>query len=395
MNDRRIFFYLTLLAIVLLSAYALFDFQKQATKKSHATASKAFVEKNSNVVTSPAFGNSTTQISLGKIISDNTTSSNRIVVAEKDGVRKTAHIPQTLAGALTDEQILQSLFSSQTNAPAPKKKGRFLNKHLVFYGLTMDDKTNIVAGAKVTGSVMVWDNQSASRQVPVETISGSDGRFQFDMDDGQWIGINASKGTNYISPPSQSFRYGAGSYGPTDSLLISNPSINEPVIFVLTKKKQPEPLIETRTGMAAPNTGEPIRIDLITGRTVPTGGDLIVSITCPEPFKAGVHIPWKLVLQATDGGLITIREGQFGYLLNNILEAPASGYGEIVIEHPNDDPNWDSQYDSILYLKSRNGQIYGKLSFGMHVGWDERGVPFGFHSFVNTNASRNLQGIPK
>ena len=35
---------------------------------------------------------------VGKIISDITTSSNRTVIAEKDGVQKTAHIPPTTDG---------------------------------------------------------------------------------------------------------------------------------------------------------------------------------------------------------------------------------------------------------------------------------------------------------
>jgi hypothetical protein len=180
-------------------------------------------------------------------------------------------------------------------------------------------------------------------------------------------------------------------YGPRDSEIISNPNINVPIVFFLTKKQEPEQLIEIRKGMTAPNTGEPVRIDLTTGEIVPTGGDLIVSITCPEPFKAGVHIPWKLVLQATDGGLVTISDGQLDHTLKYQLEAPESGYGDIVIDHPSNDSNWDTQYDSILYLKSCNGQIYGKLSFDMNILWDKRGVPFGFHSFVNTNSSRNLQ----
>jgi hypothetical protein len=235
------------------------------------------------------------------------------------------------------------------------------------------------------------DGKNPGYAVSVKTMSDGNGRFQFDVDYGQDIGINISKGTNYISPPLQTFRYGTGSYGPRDSVLISSPSIADPVVFVLTKKQESELLIELRKGMPAPNKGEPVRIDLTTGEIVPAGGDLIVSITCLEPYKAGVHIPWKLVLQATDGGFITESPEQMNYKLGNMLEAPESGYDEVVINHPADDPNWDPQFVGMFYLKSRNGQIYGKLTFDTGVRSDERGVPFGFHSFVNTNGSRNLQ----
>ena len=390
MKRKTLFVFFLLLLIVLLSAFVLFEHQKQVARVGQINELRPLAETKSpasqvlSSISSNAFAHT------GKIISNVTTSSNRIVVGEKDGVQKTAYIPLTMASALTDAQILETLF--HTNSPPKKSKVR-LNQHLTFFGVAVDDQTNALAGVTVKGSILVMDSQNPGHQVSVEATSDAEGRFQFDMDYGQTITLNVSKGTNYISPPMQSFRYPPGWYGSADSELISNPDAANPIIFTLTKKKNPEPLIEIRTGMGAPNTGEPVRIDVTTGKVVPTGGDLIVSITCPEPFKAGVHIPWKLVLTATDGGLVTIRDGQFGYLLNNCLEAPISGYDEIVIDHPRDDPNWDTQYDSILYLKSRNGQIYGKLSFDMHVGWDERGVPFGFHSFVNTNASRNLQGI--
>lgn len=384
MRNSRIFFYVALSAIVLISVFVLVGHR---AKNKQSGMSSALIANDSNPATNHVSKNSNAQTSPGKIISDVTTSSNRIVVAEKDGVQKTAHIPPTLAHALTDEQILETLFSNQTNVPTHKKSGQPLNKHLVFYGLTLDDQTNAVSGAMVTGNVMVWDEQNPSRQVPVETTSDGEGRFQFDMDNGQLIMINVGKGTNYISPPPEWFQY-----GPVGDRPIYHPDPNNPAVFILTKK-QLEPLIELRKGMTAPNTGEPIRIDLTTGAIVPTGGDLIVSITCPEPFKAQVHIPWKLVLQATDGGLATISDGQLDHMLQYDFEAPISGYGEIVIDHPPNDPNWDTQYDSILYLKSRNGQIYGKLSFGMDVRWDERGVPFSFHSFVNPNGSRNLQSV--
>ena len=400
MKPSHAFFYIILLAIVLLSAFVLFEHQKKAVKNSEIgeptppvkTSSSLPPNQISRRSNAPYSRSPNALSSAGKILSDIATSSNRVVIAEKDGVQKTAYIPLTMANALTSEQILDSLF--HTNSP-PRPSDHKLIQHLTFYGLTVDDQTNVLGGVTISGSVLVIDGKNPGYQLPVETTSDVGGRFQFDVDYGQEIGIHVSKGTKYISPPPQSFCYGDGSYGPRDSVLISNPNIADPVVFVLTKKKEPEPLIEIRKGMTAPNTGEPVRIDLTTGEVVPTRGDLIVSITCLEPYKAGVQIPWKLVLQATGGGFVTKSLGQATYVLGNMLEAPESGYDEIVIDHPKDDPSWDSQYDATLFLKSRSGQIYGKLTFDMHTQWDERGVMFRFHSFVNTNASRNLQGMSR
>ncbi len=380
MKTTRFYIYMILAMIALLSVYCLMKYQKTVVKSDHIEDTSINVETNSKQLIKQSNGLSP----FGTIISDNITSSNRIVVAEKNGVQKTAQIPLTLANSLTDDQILGSLFYTNT---MPKDTGAGLNQYLSFYGLTVDDKTNVLAGVDIVGSVLVVDGQNAPREVIMKTESDGEGRFQFNMDYGQLIVITVNKGTNFISPPSQSFRYGVGGYGANDSPQITNPNALDPVTFVLTKKIKPEELVELRKGLAAPNTGEPVRIDLTTGEIVPTGGDLIVSITCLEPYKAGVHIPWKLMLQATDGGFVMVKATRLG----DMLGAPEYGYDKIIIEHTKDDINWSPQFNGIMYLMSRNGGIYGKMTFDMQTRWDERGVLFGFHSFVNTNGSRNLQ----
>lgn len=393
MKTHRTLFYFGLLAATALSVFVVWKHrqsEKYNETNSQIGAVMAANGSDLNSSTDRIQKDAKTQMNLGKIVSDTTTSSNRIVVAERDGVKRTAIIPPTLARSLTDEQILYGLF--YTNPP-PQPSNVRLNEHLTFYGLTLDDQTNILPGVTISGGVGVVDGKNPPSTVPIDTTSDANGRFQIDVDYGQHIWLSVSKGTNYISPPQQAFRYGETGYGSGE--VIYNPNINNPVVFVLTKKKAPEPLVEHRRGFTAPNTGEPVRIDLITGQIVPTGGDLIVSITCPEPFQAGSpHVPWKLVLQATGGGFVTIRNEEADNTLKYQLEAPDSGYDDIVVDHPSTDPQWSTQYGSLLYLKSRNGQLYGKLSFGMNILWDERGVPFGFHSFVNTNESHNLQDNP-
>ncbi len=386
MKNPRIYFYIVLLAIVLLSVFAVFEHQKRAAKNGETTASTISTENNSVLVTNGVSKNSNTNISLGKIISDTTTSSNRIVVAEKDGVQRTAVIPPTLANALTDDQILYSLFATN---PPPKKSNITPNQHLTFYGLTVDDQTNTLSGVTISGSVLVVDGTNPGHQISVSTVSGEDGRFQVDVDYGQLIWLNVSKGTNYISPPPQWFRYGAMGYGPSDSTQISNPDSRDPVLFTLTKKQPPNSIVEVSHWFYAPNSGDPVHVDLATGQMVKDGGDLIVSIYCPEPYTELKRFPWKLSVQVIGGGLIQVRVDQ---PLQYMLEAPADGYQSgFAIEYgPSIEP-WSVEYDGVYYLMSRNGQFFGKLRFSMTTRWNERGVPFNIHSFVNTNGSRNLQ----
>jgi hypothetical protein len=239
----------------------------------------------------------------------------------------------------------------------------------------------------VTGLVTVARYGGELSHLPVAALSDGGGRFEFDIADGQALMLAASKGTDYIPPPWQWFQYSPmGGNRP-----IHQPSLAEPVPFVLTKKEEQESLLEIRRGWTARNTGEPVRIDLVTGQVVPTGGDIVVSIRCPEPYKAGDKIPWKLVIGATGGGLVPAQAERLDYM----LQAPAGGYQEFVVEHAKDADDWKPRFDGMFYLKARNGGLYAKLRFDMHTRWDERGVPFGFHALVNTNGSRNLQMPPK
>jgi hypothetical protein len=390
MKPPRFLFYSVLSAIVLLALFVLLFHHAQSAKSikiEQETELSSAMGKNSFASTNQGSKNLTqTAASLGKIISDTTTSSNRIVVAEKDGIQKTAIIPPTLANALTDDQILYSLF--HTNA-APKNSGPGLNQHLTFYGVTVDDQTNALAGATIKGNILVVDGQNPSRK-PVETMSDANGRFQFDMDYGQLISLIISKDTNYISPPPRWFRFGSADYGPQESETISSPNINEPVVFVLTRKLPSEQLTQFRKNFTAPNTGAPVRVDLTTGQIVSTGGDLIISVTCLEPYSEMKSSPWSLSVKVVDGGMFQI--GDQNTRMEYLQQAPAGGYTDGVdVSYDQNSAPYRRQYEGWFYVKSRNGAVYAKMYFDMNTRWDERGVPFEIWAVVNSNGSRNLQ----
>jgi len=391
MKPARLLLYSILSAIFLLALFLFLYHYAQSAKLAKdeqgieslpATGKNNFTSANQSLInpTPPI-------VSLGKIISDTTTSSNRIVIAERDGIQRTAIIPPTLANALTDDQILYSLFHTND---APPKTGPGLNQRLLFYGMAVDDQTNSLAGVTISGSVLVVDGKNPSSQVPVEATSDSGGRFQFDVDYGQLIWLNASKGTNYVSPPPRWFRYGSAGYGPSESETISNPNFNNPVVFVLTKKMTPEQLTEFRKNFAAPNNGDPVRIDLTTGQIVSEGGDLIVSITCLEPYSETKSSPWSLSVKVVDGGLLQTDDQNTR--MEYLLKAPADGYTDGVdVSYDQNSAPYRRQYEGWFYVKSRNGAIYAKMYFDMNTRWDERGVPFQIWAVVNPNGSRNLQ----
>ena len=393
MKTARFFWYSVLLVLFALLLFLLLGKPKlpeERTKVKETSDVKDWKQLSETTLkTSSSKKTGLSEISKIHVLSDITNSTNRVIVAEKDGVTKTAQVP--LSMQLSDEQILYGLFYDDSKnirrRPNPQQS---LNQNLVFYGVAVDEQTNYLAGVTIIGKVLVADGKSPLREVPIETMSDVTGLFQIKMAFGQAMWLTVAYGTNYLSPPTQWFRYGPKGYGPFESLEVANPDPNDPFVFVLTKKQPVGELITLRKGLMAPNTGNPVRINLVTGEIVQTGGDFLVSITCLEPFQAGVHIPWKLVLTAVDGGFVPSNAQRLEYM----EQAPESGYEEISVEYTRDNPNWRSQYDGMFYLKAHNGQMFGKMAFSTHIQWDERGVGFRFFSTVSTNNSRYLHTEP-
>ena len=151
----------------------------------------------------------------------------------------------------------------------------------------------------------------------------------------------------------------------------------------------PEPLIFFERWFTAPNTGDPVRIDFLTGQKVAEGGDLIVSIECLRPYANGNPTPWRMKVEAVGGGFLRADEpGR----LDLMYEAPAGGYfPAIEVSYGHEGEGFSPQFRGLYYVTSRNGQHIAKIIFDMNIRWDERGVSFGIQSYVNTNASRNLE----
>ena len=318
-----------------------------------------------------------------KILEQLQTPTGRVAKVEIDGVIKEFRIPGTMN--LSDEQILDlaaELTKKQSEEASSSPK---VNRHLLFYGRVIDELGNVVLGAKIEGRVLVTEGRGDGGFKTVETLSDSTGSFSFNVAMGQQINVKASKEPEYLASPEQQFVYFR-----VPQKTIHQPDQASPVFFALTKKQPPEKLFELDKWWGAKNTGEPVHIDLTTGQRVAGQGDIIVSIVCPEPFKAGDKIPWKLTIQATRGGLSVATDERLDYM----RMAPLAGYQAIEVSHDKNSPDWEPQFTKLFYLKARDGEVFAKLLFRMHTQWDERGVPFGFKAFVNVNGSRNLQGLP-
>jgi len=316
-----------------------------------------------------------------RIVSETLTSTGMVYVVMKGGVTNTVTIPETMQ--LTPEEIEQVVFPAEDPSSHAQRLGPGRNPMLVFYGIAVDESTNGLSGASVEANVMLGEPSEGLRRELFHATTAEDGRFELQIPWGQQMMVTVTNNTNYIAPPSQWFQF-----GPVGDRPIHQPDPGNPVPFVFHRVLPAEPLVETGRWWGAPNTGEPVRIDLTTGEKVVEGGDLIVSIRCPEPYSNLKQFPWELNVEVVDGGLLAADAERLEFM----HEAPATGYqNRFQLEFGPSSSNYRRQYDGMFFVKSRNGAIHAKLQFKLRLHWDERGVPFGIHAFVNTNGSRYLQ----
>jgi len=320
-----------------------------------------------------------------RVVADETTSTGRVVTVSKNGVEKRVTLP---TGVLVSPEDLEALAfdTPQPTGPLPKPQIS-VNSHLYFYGLVVDERTNALAGALINASSQVYENGTMQWH-KLQLYSEADGRFTIDVPSGQALVLNVSKKPDYIDPPERRFKYGL-----VQEWEKHTPNVAVPVLFVLHRKKPSEPLFAFQQNYRTPNTGEPSRVDLTTGKLVKEGGDLIISVNCPEPYSEIRHFPWRLSVEAVGGGLVEIPSSPLNYVsLRDMHEAPETGYETgFRVEYKADSQPFRVQHEGMFYVASRNGQVHAKIYFRMNTSWDERGVPFRIEAMVNTNGSRNLQ----
>lgn len=373
MNNKRLALALTLVGLV-----AVFVIVKEISNGRVGVETGNGADRN---LDEPIAGESSKQQS--RIVSETLTSTGTVYLVTKNGKTNTTFVPDTMR--LTPDELKQVLFPSDEQPPVFRARGPGLNPLLVFYGVAVDEGTNGLAGAIVEANVMIDPPETESRREIFSTTAGKDGRFELQIPWGQQMMVTATHTTNYVSPPSQWFQF-----GPVGDRPIHNPDPNNPVVFAFHRVLPAESLVEIKRWWGAPNNGDPVRIDLTTGERVATGGDLVVSIFCPEPYTNMRQFPWKLNIQVVEGGLLAANVERLEFM----HEAPAIGYQNgFQIEFGPSSEAYRRQYDGFFFVSSRAGQIFAKLQFNLRLHWDERGVPFGIHSFANTNGSRNLQTV--
>jgi hypothetical protein len=249
-----------------------------------------------------------------------------------------------------------------------------------FYGRVVDENNNAVPDANIHFG---WSEQPTdSGMETAETTSDSEGLFSLHGKHGASLTVSFGKEGYYSSHKGQmSFNY---ALGPD----IISPDAQEPIIFLLRKKGQAEPLIHiggiglhTMRDYVLTSDGKPTDVSLMTGNRMPAGqGDLEVAFQAGLPLdRFPSRITWQCEVSVPGGGLVPTSE-EFPFL------APDDGY-QAFDERNITVTNWTEDVNQQYYVKLMNGD-YGRVNLRI-IGTTR--PYFRMESYLNPSGSRNLE----
>ena len=254
------------------------------------------------------------------------------------------------------------------------------SKTLDFYGRAVDQNGDPIAEVTVKAGVGLVINMTQSGGRYYSTQTDAAGKFSFVGIHGAGMGpfVLTKKGYFYDGRSTTSSR-------PDDYV----PDPENPVIFTMWKLKGAEPMRAYSISTAIPCDGSPTRYDLLTGKRVSTGGDLVITLTrTPVNITRGTPFDWAATLQIDGGGMVPI-SGVYPY------NAPAEGYQPAVsIAMPAKMKSWDSAFERSYYFAIENGKIYGRATVTIQADFQPPPTYLGLSILLNPSGSRNLEYDP-
>ncbi|MES2568586.1 MAG: carboxypeptidase-like regulatory domain-containing protein [Verrucomicrobiota bacterium] len=260
------------------------------------------------------------------------------------------------------------------------------HKPIEFYGRVIDQYGMPVADAEVRGFVM-YNTGSTMGVMKPKAVTDANGLFSFGGFSGKSLDFNIIKPGYEFMPEGDAYHYTHF----VEEEKRHQPNRASPVVQKMWKLQGPEPLIHTLENYRLSSDGSPVHIDLVTGKTVPSGGDLIVSLT-HQIKRENIQLDrydWEAKIEVVDGGLIEVNEA-----VTNMFLAPEDGYvSSILVKMPEAREDWTSIYKKAFYIRSR-GKLYSRIDFEMQTIPSNKESYVGIVSWQNPSGSRNLEYDP-
>jgi hypothetical protein len=345
MKIRRTIFWPSLAAIALIAVIAWFS------------VSRSHIPEKTNVVTSAA---------------ENVASSSNITLgAKSNSVRILGQIQRP--PRLSKDLEMQEGLSKENDVP------------IVFYGKLEDQFSNVLANTTVNFSVRVYNGTEATVKRG-QVVSDANGLFTISGYKGESLGIGVKReGYAWLS------MNGSGVYSqlyPENQR--AHPDPNNPVIIKMWKLQGAQPLTPIKQRYKFHFTNAPVNFDLLAGKIVTEGGDIAIKLTRSDGIVSEQTLQdWGVQISALDGGLIEVptSESRVTYELPDTGYQKTHNYLMSTNTH-----SWHGGLNRTFFLRSRNGQIYGKLTCGISINRKpDDNVSVEFHGEINQAASRNFE----
>lgn len=278
-------------------------------------------------------------------------------------------------------------------------KGMLLTP-IEFYGKVVDQYGAPVEGARA--SIGAADNFRGPGSDYVKT-SDSAGLFSIEGIRGAYLTVGVSKeGYDYLQRKSN----GAFRYGKQDPSLRPAPTKDNPAIFVLRKKTQPETLFVAKRSLGFPKDGTPVSVrvnDLKKARPRTPDqdgidGDFTIQFWVEhDSFVPGNHpkYDWRFRISVPGGGVQERTDPEWQF------EAPTDGYQpylevnmskDLPTTPTGDEERWRSSLEEHYFMKLADGR-YSRIFVEGYTA--ERPI-LHLEAYTTTNpGSRNLEFDPE
>ncbi len=249
-----------------------------------------------------------------------------------------------------------------------------------YFGRVIDQSGKPVPDATVSGTLVKLESGTNEKHEVYTVQSDEDGLFQFTELTGWQLKVVISKAGYEVGSR------GEGYQGPVNR----KTSPNDRAVFTMWKLRGAEPMIHDEKFYGIVPDGRVYTIDLLERKKNEgqiNAGDFFVRIQRPGEISPRENFDWSFTISAINGGFV---EATGGYL----NEAPENGYNpEYEIKMMASDPKWQRELKKTLYLKSRGGQLYGRIHVTLIPDY-RNGSVFKINSYINPAGSRNLEFSP-
>jgi len=265
------------------------------------------------------------------------------------------------------------------------------NQPVAFYGRVVDQGGQPVPGVTVHLSLR-WTAQpipglTTDKFKAIARTTDANGLFSVVGERGSLLEIAGMEKRGYEAPKpiGRAYWYWAAVAG--HKYL---PDPQKPETIQLWKRGSVEKLVSSTVSDAAPYDGPGVAFDLLDAKMGGPISDLRVAVSrSPRVLAANEdRYDWSFTVNGIDGGVI-LTSDSFLYL------APLEGYQRsATVTIRRGDPSWSPMRTVRLYVRSRNGAVYSRVTLTVSTSPDERPSAISIQSYSNPHGSRNLEYDP-